>query len=123
MRKHQVLQLQAAVRSLCCDGKCANLWHVAILPPLLICRSKPILALRRIRSQQAADQQQQTTVSAVTYTGLFAGGAEGIVRQANGLRAFLATFLYCGQRLETASTAAVAASGKPPRHGPSPTGG
>ncbi len=67
-----------------------------------------VLALSRIYSQQAAYQQQQATVSTVIYTELFEAGAEGIVRQSNGLRAFLATFLYREQQLEKAYAGALA---------------
>lgn len=66
-----------------------------------------VLALSRIYSQQAAYQQQQTTVSTVLYTHLFEGGAEGIVRQSNGLRAIISAFFYREQQLEGAYSSAL----------------
>ena len=66
-----------------------------------------VLALGRIYSQQAAYLQQQATVSTVIYSELFERGATGILQNANGLRAILATFSYREQQLEDAYTKAL----------------
>lgn len=72
-----------------------------------------VLALSRVYSQQAAYQQQQATVSTVIYTNLFEGGAEGIARQATGLRAIISAFHYREQQLADAYASALADAGKP----------
>jgi hypothetical protein len=66
-----------------------------------------VLSLSRVYSQQAAYQQQQATVATVLYTNLFEGGAEGIVRQATGLRALISAFHHREQQLERAYSAAL----------------
>lgn len=71
-----------------------------------------VLALSRVYSQQAAYQQQQATVSTVLYTNLFEGGAEGIARQATGLRAIISAFHYREQQLADAYASALADAGK-----------
>lgn len=66
-----------------------------------------VLSLSKVYAQQAAYQQQQATVSSVIYTEIFAGGTEGMLDHAAGLRAIISTFQYREQQLEAAYASAI----------------
>jgi len=68
-----------------------------------------VLSLSKVYAAQAAYMQQQTTVSSIIYSEIFAEGSAGMLDHAAGLRALINTFHYREQQLEAAYAAAIGA--------------